>query len=83
VLGPSGSGKSTLLDLLAQRKSQGDVSGTITYAGQEASTALVRRCASYVEQTGAASAAPREGTPLAVAACCCCLLLLPAVRQAG
>jgi hypothetical protein len=32
-IGPSGAGKSTLLDILAGRKTIGEVSGTLTYGG--------------------------------------------------
>jgi ABC-type multidrug transport system ATPase subunit len=51
-MGPSGSGKTTLLDLLAGRKTVGEVQGSIRFAGQKASQQFLRRYTGYVEQFG-------------------------------
>ncbi|KAK9867424.1 hypothetical protein WJX84_007320 [Apatococcus fuscideae] len=50
VMGPSGSGKSTMLDLLAGRKTTGELQGRILFAGQPPSQAFLRRYTGYVEQ---------------------------------
>eukprot|EP01026_Neomeris_dumetosa_P044309 TRINITY_DN37288_c0_g1_i5.p1 TRINITY_DN37288_c0_g1~~TRINITY_DN37288_c0_g1_i5.p1 ORF type:complete len:593 (-),score=52.46 TRINITY_DN37288_c0_g1_i5:42-1727(-) len=50
LMGPSGSGKTTLLDILAGRKTQGEVTGDILYRGQKASKKFLRKFAGYVEQ---------------------------------
>lgn len=72
-LGPSGGGKTTFLDILAGRKNQGLISGTVLYGANRATPALLRRYVGYVEQrdtlvdtlTGAAGRggghAPGEG----------------------
>eukprot|EP00611_Tribonema_gayanum_P021132 TRINITY_DN4007_c0_g1_i3.p1 TRINITY_DN4007_c0_g1~~TRINITY_DN4007_c0_g1_i3.p1 ORF type:complete len:291 (-),score=76.49 TRINITY_DN4007_c0_g1_i3:77-949(-) len=49
VMGASGAGKSTLLDLIAGRKQEGFVAGTIAFNG-EPLTNQIRRCSAYVEQ---------------------------------
>jgi ABC-type multidrug transport system ATPase subunit len=54
-MGPSGSGKTTLLDLLAGRKTVGEVQGSIRFAGQKASQQFLRRYTGYVEQFGGCS----------------------------
>jgi ABC-type uncharacterized transport system ATPase subunit len=51
-MGPSGSGKTTLLDLLAGRKTVGDVQGSICFAGHKPSRQFLRRYTGYVEQFG-------------------------------
>jgi ABC-type lipoprotein export system ATPase subunit len=51
-MGPSGSGKTTLLDLLAGRKTVGDVQGSIRFAGHKPSRQFLRRYTGYVEQFG-------------------------------
>ena len=53
-MGPSGSGKTTLLDVLAGRKTAGEVKGTVLYAGRPATHQFLRRFTGYVEQFGAA-----------------------------
>eukprot|EP01025_Chloroclados_australasicus_P023816 TRINITY_DN2402_c0_g1_i2.p1 TRINITY_DN2402_c0_g1~~TRINITY_DN2402_c0_g1_i2.p1 ORF type:complete len:652 (-),score=93.43 TRINITY_DN2402_c0_g1_i2:504-2429(-) len=50
LMGPSGSGKTTLLDLLAGRKTQGNVTGEILFRGQKPSLSFLRRYTGYVEQ---------------------------------
>ena len=52
-MGPSGSGKTTLLDVLAGRKTTGEVRGSIKFSGQRPTTTFLRRYAGYVEQFGA------------------------------
>jgi ATP-binding cassette subfamily G (WHITE) protein 2 len=42
-MGPSGSGKTTLLDLLAGRKTQGEVTGAILYGQEKPSAAFLRK----------------------------------------
>lgn len=49
-MGPSGSSKTTLLDVLAGRKTVGDISGTLRFAGHPASRTFLRRYTGYVEQ---------------------------------
>ena len=51
LMGPSGSGKSTLLDILAGRKTVGNISGEIKIGGEKPSTMFLRRYTGYVEQT--------------------------------
>lgn len=46
----SGSGKSTLLDILAQRKTVGDIKGQVLIAGQKPTQTFLRRYSGYVEQ---------------------------------
>jgi ABC-type multidrug transport system ATPase subunit len=50
LMGPSGSSKTTLLDVLAGRKTVGDISGTLRFAGHPASRTFLRRYTGYVEQ---------------------------------
>ena len=47
---PSGSGKTTLLDVLAGRKTQGEISGDILLSAQTPSINFLRRFTGYVEQ---------------------------------
>ena len=49
-MGPSGSGKTTLLDVLAGRKTQGEVAGDILFSAQKPSINFLRRFTGYVEQ---------------------------------
>ncbi|KAM9980790.1 hypothetical protein ACTFIY_003098 [Dictyostelium cf. discoideum] len=49
LMGPSGSGKSTLLDILAQRKSNGKITGQLLVNGKEIGEAYKKYC-SYVTQ---------------------------------
>lgn len=49
-MGPSGSGKTTLLDVLAGRKTAGEILGSITFAGRKPSKMFLRRYTGYVEQ---------------------------------
>ncbi|EIE18756.1 ABC family transporter: multidrug, partial [Coccomyxa subellipsoidea C-169] len=49
-MGPSGSGKTTLLDVLAGRKTVGQIHGDILFAGHKPSQAFLRRYTGYVEQ---------------------------------
>ena len=49
LLGPSGAGKSTLMDILAMRKSLGNLTGTLLVNGRRASRRFVRMTA-YVPQ---------------------------------
>lgn len=49
LMGPSGAGKSTLLDVLAGMKSQGTVSGTLAYNGEERPRHF-KRLMGYVQQ---------------------------------
>jgi ABC-type multidrug transport system ATPase subunit len=48
-MGPSGAGKSTLMDILAQRKSTGQLGGALLVNGQRADATYIRRTA-YVPQ---------------------------------
>ncbi len=50
LMGPSGSGKTTLLDVLAGRKTAGDISGEIRFGHAKPSAAFLRRYTGYVEQ---------------------------------
>ena len=50
LMGPSGSGKSTLLDILAGRKTIGDISGEVKIGGEKPSLNFLRRYTGYVEQ---------------------------------
>ena len=49
LLGPSGAGKSTLMDILAQRKSVGNLSGFLLVNGRPATSSFIRKTA-YVPQ---------------------------------
>ncbi|GAX16151.1 hypothetical protein FisN_3Hh368 [Fistulifera solaris] len=50
LMGSSGAGKTTLMDVLALRKSTGDVSGKILMNGHPQEEKSFRRCTGYVEQ---------------------------------
>ncbi len=50
LMGPSGSGKSTLLDILAGRKTVGEITGEIKIGGETPSRMFLRRYTGYVEQ---------------------------------
>ncbi|KAF8073262.1 ABCG35 [Scenedesmus sp. PABB004] len=50
LMGSSGAGKSTLIDVLAQRKTHGRVTGTITVDGFPVDRVAFSRLAGYVEQ---------------------------------
>ena len=52
VRSPSGSGKTTLLDLLAGRKTVGQLEGTVAFAGNRPTPQFLRRFTGYVEQFG-------------------------------
>lgn len=63
LLGPSGAGKSHLLDILAQRKSTGNITGDILLNGQKISSSSYRRKVAYVPQvSGQLEAANLQGT---------------------
>jgi len=51
LMGPSGAGKSTVLDILAGRKSVGQIEGEILYAGASLSASKLKRMVGYVEQS--------------------------------
>jgi len=53
LMGASGSGKSSLLDILAKRKTQGDIGGKIFYNEFPLSSSFARRHIGYVEQSPA------------------------------
>jgi energy-coupling factor transporter ATP-binding protein EcfA2 len=53
LLGPSGAGKSTLMDILAQRKSMGNLSGFLLVNGRPATSSFIRKTA-YVPQVSLA-----------------------------
>ena len=55
---PSGSGKTTLLDVLAGRKTVGQLEGAVAFAGNKPTPQFLRRFTGYVEQFGG----------------CCCLV---------
>lgn len=48
-MGPSGAGKSTLMDILAQRKSLGNLTGSLLVNGQPAPASFIKQT-SYVPQ---------------------------------
>ena len=50
LMGPSGCGKTTLLDVLAGRKTVGQVSGEILFGGVKPTQQFLRRYVGYVEQ---------------------------------
>jgi ABC-type multidrug transport system ATPase subunit len=52
-MGPSGAGKSTLMDMLAMRKSVGQLAGSLMLDGQPASHAFIK-LAAYVPQASRA-----------------------------
>ena len=64
---PSGSGKTTLLDLLAGRKTVGQLEGAVAFAGNKPTPQFLRRFTGYVEQFGG----------------CCCLVQLFGMCRAG
>jgi ABC-type multidrug transport system ATPase subunit len=49
-MGSSGAGKTTLMDVLALRKSTGDITGKILMNGHPQEEVSFRRCTGYVEQ---------------------------------
>ena len=49
-MGPSGSGKTTLLDVLAGRKTQGEIEGEILFSARQPNQNFLRRFTGYVEQ---------------------------------
>ena len=53
IIGGSGAGKTTLLDILAQRKSSGDVGGDVCFNGTPGSQVpnVIKRISGYVPQT--------------------------------
>ena len=61
MMGPSGSGKTTLLDLMAGRKTVGQMQGSILFAGQKGKAAFLQRYTGYVEQVGCAWVAVQGG----------------------
>jgi ABC-type multidrug transport system ATPase subunit len=50
ILGPSGAGKSTLLDLLACRKTTGQITGRLLVNGRPASRSQYSKRIAYVPQ---------------------------------
>ncbi|KAK9865323.1 hypothetical protein WJX84_007950 [Apatococcus fuscideae] len=50
LMGPSGSGKTTLLDILAGRKSVGQIKGTMLFNGSKPTSNFLSRHTGYVEQ---------------------------------
>ena len=50
MMGPSGAGKTTLLDVIAGRKTQGRMDGTLLFGGLTASSGFIKRHTAYVEQ---------------------------------
>lgn len=50
LMGPSGSGKTTLLDVLAGRKTAGEIKGSIKFAAHPPTQMFLRRFTGYVEQ---------------------------------
>jgi ABC-type multidrug transport system ATPase subunit len=50
-MGPSGAGKSTLMDILAMRKSVGQLTGQLLLNGHPATRSFIRKTA-YVPQVG-------------------------------
>jgi ABC-type transport system involved in cytochrome bd biosynthesis fused ATPase/permease subunit len=52
LMGPSGCGKTTLLDILAGRKTVGEIKGEIKFGGEPPSQMFLRRYTGYVEQFG-------------------------------
>ena len=53
LMGASGAGKTTLLDVLAGRKTAGEVAGAIYVGGARVDTGTLPRVSAYVEQTDA------------------------------
>ncbi|KAG6611838.1 Pleiotropic drug resistance protein 3 [Phytophthora cinnamomi] len=52
LMGSSGAGKTTLLDVIAGRKTEGDVRGEIFLNGYPATKQTIQRCTGYCEQQG-------------------------------
>ncbi|EGZ10003.1 hypothetical protein PHYSODRAFT_521519, partial [Phytophthora sojae] len=50
LMGSSGAGKTTLMDVIAGRKTGGNIRGQILLNGQPASELAIRRCTGYCEQ---------------------------------
>eukprot|EP00798_Chlamydomonas_sp_ICE-L_P008106 gene8106-1352_t len=50
LMGPSGSGKTTMLDVMAGRKTEGVMMGTLLFGGEVASQSFLRKYTGYVEQ---------------------------------
>lgn len=50
LMGSSGAGKTTLMDVIAGRKTGGQIQGKILLNGYEASDLAIRRCTGYCEQ---------------------------------
>jgi len=50
LMGSSGAGKTTLMDVLALRKSSGEIEGEVCLNGHPQESNSFRRCAGYVEQ---------------------------------
>jgi ABC-type multidrug transport system ATPase subunit len=50
LMGSSGAGKTTLMDVLALRKSSGEISGEVRLNGHPQESHSFRRCTGYVEQ---------------------------------
>jgi hypothetical protein len=51
LMGASGAGKSTLLDVIAARKSKGEISGQILFNGEERSIGIMRQTAYVMQDT--------------------------------
>lgn len=51
LMGPSGAGKSTLMDILALRKSVGELTGQLLLDGKRANKSFVKQTA-YIPQVG-------------------------------
>ena len=49
-MGPSGAGKTTLLDVIAGRKTQGQMTGELVFGDKAPSRAFLKRHTGYVEQ---------------------------------
>jgi len=50
LMGPSGSGKTTVLDILANRKTVGNIDGQILFEGKTCPRSQLKRVVGYVEQ---------------------------------
>ncbi|OWY98980.1 ABC transporter, partial [Phytophthora megakarya] len=50
LMGSSGAGKTTLMDVIAGRKTGGEITGKILLNGYEANELAIRRCTAYCEQ---------------------------------
>ena len=49
-MGPSGAGKTTLLDIIAGRKTQGQMTGQLVFGDKTPSRSFLKRHTGYVEQ---------------------------------